>query len=496
VRYRNSFSLFRWGSLFLVLLAVVLTVLQLVRFSRMRAYFPVGLTIAGIPVGNLDRQQAADRLLAVFTQPVELTYNDAVIHVDPVNVGFELNLDTMLAAADQFRTQQPFWEAFWDYLWGRHSIQADIPLTSTYSEDRLRTFLEAEIASRYDKPATPASPVVGTVDFQAGVEGTVLDIDQALLSIENALHSTTQRTAALPLERTFPTHPSFANLGVLLKQTIELSNFDGIVGLYLADLQTGQEIRFTVQQGTELSYPPDVSFSASSTIKIPVMVSVFRRLGDQIGSDTLKNLEDMIARSINPATDWLIETVIDSGSGPLIVTEDMRTLGLENTFLAGYFFQGAPLLERISTPGNQRTDVTTEPDPYNQTTPLEMGILLLDIYQCATNGNGNLIAAFPGEITQPECEMMIDNLLQDKTARLIEAGLPDGTNIAHKHGWVTDLYGIIHDMSDSAIVYTPGGNYVLTVYLYDAEQIIFDPTNDMVKNLSRAVYNYYNLPEP
>jgi beta-lactamase class A len=496
VRYRGSFSFFRWGSLVLVLFSVVLTVLQLVRFSRLRAYFPVGMTIASIPVGNLDRQQAADRLLAVFTQPIEVVYGGAVIQIDPMTIGFELDLDTMLAAADQVRTQQPFWEAFWDYLWGRHTLETDIPLTSTYSEERLRNYLETEIASRYDQPAAPASPVIGTVDFQAGSEGTVLDIDKSILPIENALRSTTQRTASLPLVRTSPSHPSFNNLGVLLKQTVELAGFDGIVGLYLADLQTGQEIRFVVQQGNEINYPPDLSFTASSTIKIPVMVSVFRRLGDQIGNDTLKNLQDMIAHSINAATDWLIETVIDPGSGPLLVTEDMETLGLENTFLAGYFYQGAPLLLRISTPGNQRTDVTTDADPYNQTTPLEMGMLLLDIYQCATSGNGNLIAAFPGEITQPECEMMIDNLLQDKTARLIEAGLPDGTNIAHKHGWVTDIYGIIHDMSDAAIVYTPGGNYVLSIYLYDSEQIIFDPANDMVKNLSRAVYNYYNLPEP
>lgn len=496
VRYRGSFSFLRWGSLLLVLVAVVMTVLQLVRFSRMRAYLPAGLTIAGIPVGNLDREQAADRLLEVFTQPIQLTYNQAIIQIDPRTIGFELDLDTMLTAADQVRTQQPFWQAFWDYLWGRPSQETDIPLASTYSEDRLRAYLESEVASRYDQPATAARPVIGTVNFEAGVEGTVLDIDKAMLPIENALHSTTQRMVSLPLERTSPSHPSFANLGVLLQQTIELSSFDGIVGLYLSDLRSGQEIRFTIQQGTEFSYPPDVVFTASSTIKIPIMVSVYRRLGDQISSDISKNLEDMIARSINSASDWLMERIIDPGSGPLLVAKDMQTLGLQNTFLAGYFYEGAPLLDRISTPGNQRTDVDTDPDPYNQTTPLEMGMLLADIYQCASSGNGNLIAAFPGEISQSECQMMIDNLLQDKTARLIEAGLPDGTNIAHKHGWVTDAYGIIHDMSDAAIIYTPGGNYVLTVFLYDAEQIIFDPANEMVKNISRAVYNYYNLPEP
>ena len=208
-----------------MLFAVILTVFQLVRFSRLRAFFPAGLTIAGIPVGNLDRQQAADRLLEVYTQPIEITYNQAVIHIDPLAIGFELDLDSMLAVADQVRTQQPFWEAFWDYLWGRPSQEIDIPLTSTYSEERLRAYLAGEIASRYDQPAIAAKPVIGTVDFQPGVEGAVLDIDKAILPIENALRSTTQRTADLPLERTSPSHPSFDNFADLLKQTIELTGF-------------------------------------------------------------------------------------------------------------------------------------------------------------------------------------------------------------------------------------------------------------------------------
>jgi beta-lactamase class A len=51
-------------------------------------------------------------------------------------------------------------------------------------------------------------------------------------------------------------------------------------------------------------------------------------------------------------------------------------------------------------------------------------------------------------------------------------------------------------MSDAAIVYTPGGDYVLAVYLYHPVQIVFDPTNKLVADLSRAVYHFYNLPNP
>ena len=56
---------------------------------------------------------------------------------------------------------------------------------------------------------------------------------------------------------------------------------------------------------------------------------------------------------------------IDRNLGPLAVTEDMRTIGLNNTFLAGYFAPGSVLLQDFQTPANQRTDISTDPDRYN-----------------------------------------------------------------------------------------------------------------------------------
>lgn len=494
MRYRRSISWLRWVSLLLIVLAIIFITLQLVRFSRQWANFPIGLTIADIPVGQLSRQQAADRLLEAYSVPVEIRYGAEAIHLSPSTIGFELDLDTMLAAADLERTRQPFWVEFWNFLWGRPTAIADIPLRARYSEERLRSYLSNEIASRYDNPPKPASPIVGTVNFEPGEPGTSLDIDRSVLLIESALMATSPRIVSLPLESTSPTRPTFQNLDVLIRQTIELANYDGIIGISLLDMQSGQEIEILLNQGEEISTPPDVAFTGSSTIKIPVMVSVYRRLGSDIDAETRENLEEMIGKSNNPATDWLIENVIDPVQGPLIVTDDMRELGLENTFLAGYFYFGAPLLENITTPANQRSDISTDPDRYNQTTPSEIGMLLMDIYQCANTGGGTLLAAFPGEITQSECQEMIDTLALDKTAVLIEAGLPDGTKIAHKHGWVPDVFGIIHDMSDAAIIFSPGGNYVLSIYLYHPAQLIFEPSNDMVADISRAIYNYYNLP--
>jgi len=201
---------------------------------------------------------------------------------------------------------------------------------------------------------------------------------------------------------------------------------------------------------------------------------------------------NMIKKSENPPSDALMAE-LDPGSGPLVVSQYMQTIGLKNTFMAGYFTPGSPLLQRFSTPANQRTDITTNPDSYNQTTASDMGMLLVDIYQCAEEGGGALVAAFPEKMNRTTCRQVIDYLLQDKIGVLLEAGVPEGTQVAHKHGWVLDtLSGYSTDWSDAGIIYSPGGNFVLSIYTYHPVQYVFDAANTMFANLAQAVYSFYN----
>jgi beta-lactamase class A len=396
----------------------------------------------------------------------------------------------MLAEAELQRITQPFWTAFWDYLWNRIPAPSQVPLRSRISEDRLRSYLKGDIAVRYDQTAAPALPVPGSTNFQSGTSGTVLDINRAVLLIEDAMRSPTGRTVNLTLGRVTPPRPSFANLQVLLTQVIDISRFDGISELYLLDLQTNQELHFAYQKGKMI--PGDIGFTAASTIKIPIMVAALRRSPDPTPKEVMDNLTKMIEFSENDPADRLMEQVMDKTTGPLEVTKDLQSLGLKNTFLAGYFFPGAQLLKRISTPANTRKDYFTDPDPYNQTSPAEMGQLLADIYQCSENGGGTFAAVFPGELTQAKCKQMITLLISNRLPVLITAGLPEGTTIAHKHGWITETDGLLHTISDAAIIYTPGSNYILTIYLWNKEQLLFDPANQLVSELSRAVYNYFN----
>lgn len=498
MRNRRSIPILRGISIAILSIAIVLTIISLIGFSRQRNNYPAGMKIAGVSVGGVNPQVASERVLQVYSSPIEVQYGEAVIHIDPSVVGFELDLDSMIAAADLERTGGSFWGGFWDYLWNRDPTPVEIPLSATIAEDRLIAYLQNEIAPRYDEPPTPAQPVPGGTTFLPGIPGRTLDIERAIRLIEETLRSPTNRTVVLSFQRSAAARPTMENLEILLQQNITGAGFDGVIGLYLLDLQNGQEIHFAMDKGQPISVNPDVSFTASSTVKIPIMVSYFIKYGTAaLDEQSTSLILDMIRKSENPPADRLMER-LDPFRGPLVVTDDMRKIGLENTFIAGFFCSPespCPLLQRITTPANSRTDVTTDPDVFNQTTTSDAGMLLADIYQCATTGGGALIAAFPDKITSQICQQMINFLALDKIGVLIEAGVPEGTQVAHKHGWISEPSTlVIKNISDSAIVYTPGGNYVLVIYAYHPVQTVWDPVSALFAQLSQTVYNFYNLP--
>ena len=487
----NRFNLFRWIAILLLVSSLVLLVIQLIKFSRLRAGFSPGTRIAGIAVGGLDQQQAAERITQAFNVPVELTYGDQHMQVKPSQLGFELDITAMIAAADQQRVTLPFWSSFWDYLWNRPSNASDTSLQASIDENRISTFLMDEIASRYDRVPASSIPIPGTINFQVGSPGLVLDIEKSLPIVERALQSSKERSVSLIIGKVTPRRPSLDNLEVLLKQIIDRSNFDGLTEIFIMDLEKREELNFTYEQG--VSYDPGIAFTAASTIKIPIMTSVFRRLGEPTPQAAADLMKQMVERSANPPADSLMEIYLDPNIGPIIVTQDMQDIGLQNTFLAGHFYLGAPLLQRYSTPANQRFDYTTDPDVYNQTTTADMGMLLDDIYQCAQTGGGTFAAVFGDDITQSECQLMITYLTQNKIAVLLQAGLPDGTNFGHKHGWITETDGLIHSIIDAGIVFSPNGNYIVVIAMYQPTQLIFDVANLLSAQISTAVYNYFNI---
>jgi beta-lactamase class A len=488
---RQRFPIFRYTTIVIMFITVILATLQLVEYSRLRNNFPLGMRVGGVPIGGLNYVQAAERLYTVYRAPIEIIYAGNPIHIRPAVLGFEPEVDRMLAVADNQRVTEPFWQGFWNFLWSRNIETVNIPLTASYEENRIRDYLRVEISPRYDAPATPPKPVPGTTQFAEGITGTNIDIDRATIQIIDALRSPTNRRVNLSLDQTTIPRPSITDLEIMIRQIVEVSGFDGIVEVYLQDMGSSRNL-LLAHQGNGQELTPNIAFSSWSLVKIPLMITVFRYMDEPYPPEAIALMQEMIQQSENASTDTLAMMVIDANLSPLIVTADMDKLGLENTFWAGHFYVGAPLLQNFSTPANQRTDVDTRPDRYNQTTAADMGMLMEDIYLCAERGGGSLIAAFPGEITQAKCRMMIDIMVLNKIGVLIQAGVPSGTTVAHKHGWAIETDGLVHTYGNSALVYSPGGNYSLTIFVHHPVQAVFEPVNVLFAQISSAIYNFFN----
>ena len=472
----------------MLLAAVVLMFVQLALYSRQRARMPYGLSVGGVPVGGLTQNQALERVVQVYSTPIELHYGDQRILLNPSSVGFELDTEAMFAAAEEQRTGTDFWPGFWDYLWNRPGESENIPIRSEYSQAQLESVLQ-DIAARYDEPPAPPKPVPGTTRFEPGEPGRVLDIARSAEVIEEILNRPRNRRVTLPVVQTSSARPSLATLETLLKQVFEVGEFDGLVDIYLMDLRSGDELHIVTFDGEDIAADPDVAITAGSTIKIGIAAAYFRYFDLPLDPESDAWMRDMITLSGNETSDLLMEE-IDPGRGPLMVTETLQELGMYDTFIAGYFRLGAQLLRVYQTPANTRADIDTNPDPYNQTTASDMGWLLTDLYRCAGDG-GTIRAVYPEEITPEECRYVLDLLIENQIAVLLEAGVPEGTRLAHKHGWTGSP---LEWLGDAGIVYTPGGDYVLTVFLWDEEPMIWEPTSALVADVSEAVYNYFNPP--
>ncbi|MEA3326922.1 MAG: serine hydrolase [Chloroflexota bacterium] len=475
-------------SVLFILSSLVITLIEYDRFKSIPSTFPSGSTIAGVPVDELGESEADERVSEFYDLPLILEINDTSIQANPNELGFSMDVSSLVSQGYEQITNGRFWE----YLWGNTQHQPiSIPLKAAVDEEQLKTYLTQEVAPRYTQPGIPITPISGTTNFMIPRAGEQLDVESAMVDIRAALLSPATRQVTLDIERNESGTANLQMLQSFLIHNIKESGFDNLVEVYLESMGTGQTLHFAVQNSSMVE--PNVAFTAASTIKIPVMISVLRRTTNPTPEEVINLLEEMIVFSQNPPADTLMSTYLDELRGPLLVSEDLEALGLENTFLAGYFYLGAPVLKLYKTPANTRTDIFLDPDIYNQTIPAEAGQLLSAIYQCAEDGGGLLTETFPGELTQEECQLMFDVLSINKIGLLIEAGLPPEASIAHKHGWVQELDGLLHSMSDVAIVSTPGEDYVLTIFIHDPVQLNYEQGNRLFARLSQTVYNFYNI---
>ncbi len=480
---RSSPGIGQWLMVAIMVALVFFLLFKLYQYGSFRRFFPAGLTIGGVPVGGLTRDQAADQLNSRYlTAPVILRHGNEAIEVNPTEAEFMLDLETMLSQADYQRQQQDFWAGFWGFLWGRPIEVEHVELRATHSPDALNEALET-VATAFDKPALPPQPVPTTLSFQYGEPGVVTDIEGSMPDVQSAFYRAVDREAQLILEQAEPPRPGINLLARLIVNHLE--DFDGVASVFIIDLQTGEEIAINA----------DIAMSGMSVVKVAIVLEALRALDNQLSLEQSKLVsETLVVQSGNFSANLLLDVVAGEDNAYLgadIVTESMQNRGLENTFIAvPYEEPPRPGKATYETKANSSEDLVTEPDPAMQTTAEDMGTLLAMIYYCAKNSGGALVAAYSGQIRQEECQQLLDFMKLNHIGSLIEEGVPAGTDVAHKHGWISDTHG------DAGIVFSRGGDYILVTYMFKPDWLEWEISSPLLADISRATYNFFNFDEP
>jgi len=241
--------------------------------------------------------------------------------------------------------------------------------------------------------------------------------------------------------------------------------------------------------GDNLYLRADESFHAASTMKVPVMIELFRQvdagtrkldqgvplvnhfvsiadgspysLNASDDSDSLAYslvgtrvplrdlIDHMITRSSNLATNALIEL-----AGAKNANTTAHRLGAANI----------KVLRGVEDTPAFRAGMN------NTTTARDLAVLL----EAIETGRA---------ASRASCDAMRDILSRQEFNEEIPAGLPPGTKVAHKTGWITGLH------HDSGVVYPENGNpYVLV--LLSRNMTDENAGIDAMAAVSRMIYDY------
>jgi hypothetical protein len=476
----------------LVLAALMIFVFELVGFSQQRDRLQADITVAQIPVGNLSPTEAQARWEEVYSRSIQLSYAGSPIMLDPASIGFRTNSEIMLAQSlSQSANESTFWLAFWNYLWRRPVEPINVALVAEYQKSLVRTFLE-DIARRYDRPPGVPVPEIDTLTFGTGDAGYKLDVESALTLVDEALRDPVNRFVELPVVQQSPVDSGLAALQDMIVAYLDSQGFiyDGqttVASIYIQDLTTGEEINLN----------GDVAFSAASTVKIPIMLAFYKYMNFAPSQEEAWLLANSLLCSNNSSSNLIMQIMGDNDifKGLQQVSDNAEYLGARNTYITAPFdlgIEGQVLGSNSIPTTNPNTRFNTDPDLYNQTTAEDLGTLLMMIYDCATYNSG-LRTAYPeGLYTQTECEQMLELMSANDLERLLQAGIPKGTRISHKNGWLYNVH------ADGGIVFPPNGrDYVIVVFVWQ-EGEFFDYTRawPLVEEISRATWNYFSPEAP
>jgi beta-lactamase class A len=248
-----------------------------------------------------------------------------------------------------------------------------------------------------------------------------------------------------------------------------------------------------LRTGRELLIDPDASFHAASTMKVPVMLEVYREaregrlsLDERLAvKNEFKSIADGSTFSVSPADDSE-QTLYKKIGSTETVRELLRLMITESSNLATDIIierVGAErvmeLMRRMGASGIRVLRGVEDGKAFERglnNTTTARGLLIL--LRAIAEGRA---------VSRAASKEMTDILLAQKFNEGIPAGLPAAARVAHKTGSITKIE------HDAGIVYLPGRKpYVLVVLVRGiAEEA---RAHKLIADISRAVYEDVSQP--
>jgi beta-lactamase class A len=466
--------------LFTTLLFVILILAALLArpwwlFQQAQGAVPAGVQLAGMDLSGADAAGVTDALERSFEEPIAVYYSGQRLVLRPQAVGFHVDAASMLGEALRRKSLALNLRTFLGELVRHPPAPINVPLRYTLDAVALDNWL-ADVADHYDRSPIPPQPVLDKLTIAPGQPGLNLDLPASRARLLGVLIDPKVRSVELVLHQAAAPPIDMKALEALLKARMD--EFPGIGGVFVHQTATGEEAAVNA----------DVAYAGMSTMKIAIVEEVLRKLKAPPDAETTGIITQTTALSNNHAANLLLGIIGDGDqtAGVRVLNQSLRTLGLQNTFMATPYDQHLASPPQIITPANSRKDLNTLPDAYVQTTPRDLGLMLEMIVECS-QGGGTLLAAYGDQLTDAKCRQVLDFLGMDNMNELVVSGVPQGTRFVHKHGYAADTHG------DIAAIWGPGGPYIISVFIYQPPWLEWSLSKSTMKDLSTAVWNYFTL---
>ncbi len=471
-----------WSFFVLVTLVVLGGAWLYANWQASQSVLPPGMSINEYPVGGMTREQTLEAIAQAYTTPITVYYRSEISLLQPEMVELSLdvtvtqeNLDEVLAEQSQ---AQGFISYILDLVLRREPERQRVSAVVTYSRERADAFLE-RMARKHDHPPMASVPLPEAGTFRPAQPGTELDVEASLPLLIKAILSPIpkERQVHLVVHTEPPPNTSLD----LLHEAIStaLSGFPGVAGVFIKDLETGQELCINC----------NVAFSGMDLLKLAVVMERYRGLDQPPNATT----EELIAAILTGEEVAPVDALLaqlgagDAMEGTAQVTGFLQSLGLQSSFIAAPYGERDPEHPppEIATTANSNAAFFTEPDPYMQTTPMEIGLLLEGVYQCDAGG-GFLRVLYPQKITPGECQSVLAWMRSGSEDSLLAAGLPAGTPIAAEHGW----QGATH--AEAALLYTPQRDLMVAAFFYQPNWLVWEDAAPTFATVGQLTYRFYN----